>query len=50
MNKNILYNKGIDTICLVVDTKYSEVEITQLRATYPVLATVNTVSFTKDGR
>ncbi|WP_319200086.1 hypothetical protein [uncultured Ilyobacter sp.] len=50
MNKEILYNKGIDTICLVVDTKYSEAEITKLRATYPVLATVNKVTITNDGR
>jgi hypothetical protein len=50
VSANIVYNKGIDTICLVVDTKYSEAEITKLRATYPVLATVNKVTITNDGR
>ena len=50
MNEKILYNKGADTLCLVVDTKYSEVEISNLKVIHPVLAAVNKVSLTNDGR
>ncbi len=34
MNEEILYNKGIGTIFLAVDTKYSEAGIAKVRTTY----------------
>lgn len=43
------YNCGIDTICLIVDTRHSNEEIDRLKTKHPVLKTVNDLSLTKDG-